>query len=176
MNSVWIEHRARFFYQIFAVTILGVFVFMDILFEMTSKESFLNITQSISYMLQSCSILIFLLARQPHDCLHCFNRVQHISYSQFTSTTAETLTTQNKQSVGPSAEFVIKLAGSSIDLSAESSYQIRTTTLQNSDDYEEEDSSQWEICHLKDELSKSVNLVSKNNLMVSQNNLIGSCD
>jgi hypothetical protein len=43
--------------------------------------------------------------------------------------------------VGPSAEFVIKLAGSSIDLSAESSYQIRTTTLQNSDDYEEEDSS-----------------------------------
>jgi len=63
MNSVWIEHRARFFYQIFAVTILGVFVFMDILFEMTSKESFLNITQSISYMLQSCSILIFLLAR-----------------------------------------------------------------------------------------------------------------
>lgn len=38
---------------------------------------------SIAYILQTVSVLIYVWARKPDDCFHCFNRIPNLKYSIF---------------------------------------------------------------------------------------------
>ena len=73
------KHRAKLFTSYFAVNLLMLCELLDSVLQDSSTA----VAQDITYLISTLSVLVFLMAREPHDCFSCYNRVVEVRYSDY---------------------------------------------------------------------------------------------
>lgn len=59
-----------------------MFIILDCILENTLTQRAGQV-HAVTYIAQITAVLVYVYARTPEDCLHCFNRISHLKYSRF---------------------------------------------------------------------------------------------